>query len=243
MTITTTERDLVDRIDELSARVEHLTELIEADRAGRRALADLATEAMPLARSAYEQLAVRLDASTLDIEAVGALLLRLGEAAPELERMLDTLESGSSLLREISGLSGDAMRSLIEAMERLEARGYVTWAQGGLEVVDRIVTSFDEDDIAALGDNVVLIFETIKEMTQPDVMHMLQRSARLVREDAEQQPPKLSMFRLLREMRDPEVKLGIHRMLTLLKGMAAVEESDRIETQEARPEPSEKEER
>lgn len=243
MTITTTERDLVDRIDELSARVEHLTELIEADRAGRRVLADLATEAMPLARSAYEQLAVRLDASTLDIEAVGALLLRLGEAAPELERMLDTLESGSSLLREISGLSGDAMRSLIEAMERLEARGYVTWAQGGLEVVDRIVTSFDEDDIAALGDNVVLIFETIKEMTQPDVMHMLQRSARLVREDAEQQPPKLSMFRLLREMRDPEVKLGIHRMLTLLKGMAAVEESDRIETQEARPEPSEKEER
>lgn len=243
MTLTATERDLAARIDELSASVERLTGLIEADRAAKAVMADLAAEAMPLARSAYEQLAERLDASSIDIEAVGGLVLRLGEMAPELERMLDTLESGSSLMGEVGALSGDAMRSLIEAMARLEERGYATWAKGGLEVVDRIVTSFDEDDIAALGDNVVLIFETIKEMTQPDVMHMLQRSARLVREDAEQQPPKLSMFRLLREMRDPEVKLGIHRMLTVLKGMAAVEESDRIETQEARPEPSEKEER
>jgi uncharacterized protein YjgD (DUF1641 family) len=31
---------------------------------------------------------------------------------------------------------------------------------------------------------------------------------------------KISLFRLLREMRDPEVKLGLHRMLTLLRGLA-----------------------
>ena len=33
-----------------------------------------------------------------------------------------------------------------------------------------MVTSFGEDDVAALGDNVVLILNTLKEMTQPEVM-------------------------------------------------------------------------
>jgi uncharacterized protein YjgD (DUF1641 family) len=87
-----------------------------------------------------------------------------------------------------------------------------------LAILDRVVTSFDEEDLRLLGENVVLILETVKEMTQPDVMQMLQRTARILRYDEE--PAKVSLFRLLREMREPEVKLGLHRMLTLLRGLA-----------------------
>jgi uncharacterized protein YjgD (DUF1641 family) len=70
-------------------------------------------------------------------------------------------------------------------------------------------------------------------------MRMLKRSARMVREDAELEPQKLSLFRLFREMRDPDVKLGIHRMLTMLRGMAMAEEQS---TQATTPEHSAKEE-
>jgi uncharacterized protein YjgD (DUF1641 family) len=108
--------------------------------------------------------------------------------------------------------------SLIERLDALERRGYFEFAAGVLAILDRVVTSFDEEDLRLLGENVVLILETVKEMTQPDVMQMLQRTARILRYDEE--PAKVSLFRLLREMREPEVKLGLHRMLTLLRGLA-----------------------
>ena len=228
----TADTDLARRLAELDAKVDRLTDLIERQEVSRAATADLVAEAGPILRSAYESVAERLDERSIDVDSLASLLLRVGEMAPDLERLLDTLESASGLIDEVGALSGDAMARVVASLDELDRRGYFTWIKGGAEVVDRIITSFDEDDIAALGDNVVLIFETIKEMTQPDVMRMLQRSARLMREDAEV-PEKISLFRLFREMRDPDVKLGIHRMLTMLRGMAMADETelDQIETE------------
>jgi uncharacterized protein YjgD (DUF1641 family) len=144
----------------------------------------------------------------------------------------------TSLVDDVGALGGEAYEMLAAGLDELDRRGYFAWMRGGAAAVDRIITGFDEDDMQALADNVVLIFETVKEMTQPEVMRMLQRSARMMREDVEP-PKKLSMFRLFRELRDPEVKLAIYRTLTMLKGMGGTDEPDETETQ---PEHSAKEE-
>jgi uncharacterized protein YjgD (DUF1641 family) len=238
MTLTAPDTDLLRRLDDLDAKVDRLTQLLERDAVSKAAAGDLVAEAGPILRSAYESAAARLDERSIDLESITSLLLKLGEMAPELEALLDTARAGTELVGEIGGLSSDAFAKLIAATEELDRRGYFAWIKGGVEVIDRIITGFDEDDVQALGDNVVLIFETIKEMTQPEVMRMLQRSARMMREDV-QPPEKLSMFRLLRELRDPEVKLAIYRTLTMLKGMSGADEVDPTDQQ---PEHSAKEE-
>lgn len=220
MTTTTLESDLERRLVELDEKVARLTELLERQEATRAATSELFADSAPILRSAYERAAATLHERDLDLGELADLALRLAEAAPDLDRALQAFQAMTGLLDDVGSLSGEAFALLASRLDELDRRGYFTFAKGGLEVIDRIVTSFDEEDIKALGDNVVLIFETVKEMTQPDVMRMLQRSARMVREDTEP-PEKLSMFRLLREMRDPEVKLGIHRMLTMLRGMAS----------------------
>jgi uncharacterized protein YjgD (DUF1641 family) len=240
MTLATADATLARRLDELDAKVDRLTELLEQNAIAKAAAGDLVAEAGPILRSAYESAAARLDDRSIDIEAVSSLLLKLGEMAPELEALLDTARAGTELVGEMSGLSAEALDKLIGATEELDRRGYFAWLKGGIEVIDRIITGFDEDDVQALGDNVVLIFETVKEMTQPEVMRMLQRSARMMREDVEP-PKKLSMFRLVRELRDPEVKLAIYRTLTMLKGMGGADEADPTEPDQ-QTEPSAKEE-
>lgn len=230
--------DLAHRIDDLERKMDQLLVMMETECRARSTVGDLLTESAPVLRAAYERVALTLHERDIDVADVAELTMRLAEAAPDLNRALQSFQAITSLLDDIGGLSGEAYGKLAAVLDELDRRGYFTFAQGGLDVIDRIVTSFDEDDIQALGDNVVLIFETVKEMTQPDVMRMLQRSARLVREDVE--PEKLSLFRLLREMRDPDVKLGIHRMLTMLRGMAM--SGDEIKQAEAIPS-SDKEER
>jgi len=172
-----------------------------------------------------DELVARIDELTTRVEA----LVERQEA----DRLLSS--AGATSLGELFGdvgeISGEVFETAIARLDDLRRRGYFEFSTGVLEVLDRVVTSFDRDDLAALGDNVVLILETVKEMTQPEVMRMLQRTARIMREDDE--PEKLSLFRLLREMRDPEVKLGLYRTLTVLRGLASPAEADTREENEA----------
>jgi len=216
MTTLTTEH-LLTKVEALTARVDELLDAHEAERREREAWDRLRLELAPMAAGASH----RIDAGGIDPEAVASLFLLLAEVAPQLERSVGTLVSVGELAGEIGGVGGVVFESLIARLDELGRRGYFEFAAGLLGVTDRIVTSFGEEDLRLLGENVVLILETVKEMTQPEVMRMLQRTARILRDDDE--PEKLSLFRLLREMRDPEVKLGLHRMLTVLRGLAAHE--------------------
>lgn len=238
MTLTAPDTDLARRVEELDAKLDRLIDLMERDAASKAVVGDLMSESAPIMRAAYERVATTLHERDIEVGEIADLLLRFAEAAPDLNRALATFQSLTSLVDDIGGLSGEAFEMLAAGLDELDRRGYFTWIRGGAKAVDRIITGFDEEDMQALADNVVLIFETVKEMTQPEVMRMLQRSARMMREDIE--PPKrLTMFRLFRELRDPEVKLAIYRTLTMLKGMSGSDEADPTDQQ---PEHSAKEE-
>ena len=145
---------------------------------------------------------------------------QLDELTQELRRQRAQRDVLTGLLDDANHLTGPAMASLTERLQVAEEKGYLDFARSSLEVVDRVMTSFDSDDVAALGDNIVLILETVKEMTQPEIMTMLRRTAHLVNEPgaAPAEPP--SMFALLREMRDPQVRAGLARLLLLLRSLA-----------------------
>jgi uncharacterized protein YjgD (DUF1641 family) len=126
----------------------------------------------------------------------------------------------SELIGDLSPVATQGRASLSRALAEAEARGYVDFARSGLGVVDRVVTSFDESDVEALSDNIVLILETLKEMTQPEVMEMLKSTVHQVQEiDEPDQPP--SLLALLREMRTVEARRGLYRLVVALQSLGA----------------------
>jgi uncharacterized protein YjgD (DUF1641 family) len=102
-----------------------------------------------------------------------------------------------------------------------DQRGYVDFARSGLGIADRIVTEFSSQDVEALGDNIVLILETVKEMTQPEVMRMMRSTVHQVREESPSEPP--SLFTLARRLREPNVRRGLDRLLVLLDSLGSSE--------------------
>lgn len=179
-----------------------------------------------------------IDAPARERPAVGAdpgateLDARLARIESALDRLLDdaaardrAMEPLRDLAAEAGVIAGPAFERLTEAVADLDRRGYLTFARGAGTIVDRVVTSFDEQDVRALGDNIVLILETLKDLTQPEVMLLLQRTASAAQEvghsDALATPP--GAFALLRSMRDPEVRRGLARMLELVRTIGASE--------------------
>ena len=155
---------------------------------------------------------------------------RLGMLEAQMSFLVEEAQERRALRQSFAELSGDltpvarqGLDSVSRALTELEGRGYADFARSGLGVVDRVVTSFSADDVEALGDNVVLILETIKEMTQPEVMQMMRSTLHDV-SDVEIQDPPPSTWALLRRMRDPEVRRGLARLLAVLHSLG---EADR----------------
>jgi len=161
------------------------------------------------------------------LERIEAALAELAAAERRRDRSREMLDD---LIHDVGPIAQQGMAIATRTLATAQDRGYVDFVQGGLGVVDRVVTAFDRNDLEALGDNVVLILETVKEMTQPEIMTMLRRTAHLVNETpgAPSEPP--SALGLLGQLRDRDVRRGLDRLLRVLRSLG--QEST---TKEARP--------
>ncbi|NNL47032.1 MAG: DUF1641 domain-containing protein [Acidimicrobiia bacterium] len=214
-----------DRMAQLEAKIDQLTDQVAflADQAREQAQRremqqELISDLSPIAAQAIHTLTRELATTDLDMVTVIRLLKRFAESAETLDAALEQLQSAHGLIDDIMPLTGDAFMTATQRLAELEQRGYFSFAREGLGVLDRVVTTYDEEDIRALGDNIVLILDTVKQMTQPEVMTMLRRTVDSIEEtDVE----SASLFTLARQMRDPEVKRGLARMLGMLRTVGA----------------------
>jgi uncharacterized protein YjgD (DUF1641 family) len=209
---------LEDRLDRLCDQVDAIADELRRQREARERWAELTHDLVPVTRDAMDLASRELadlsdDVTTEDLVRLARTAAR---AVPQLEAALAQLGVVTDLMAEVTPLAAPAMATLTETLAEAEQRGYFTFARGGFAIADRVVTSFGEDDVAALGDNVVLILNTLKEMTQPEVMTMLQRTALTAQHMDEPLAPP-STLALLRQFRDPEVRRGLGRLMAVLR--------------------------
>jgi uncharacterized protein YjgD (DUF1641 family) len=147
---------------------------------------------------------------------------RLDALLADAERRDAELEPLRDLAAEVGILSGPAVDAMTARMADLEQRGYVGFVRSGGRVVDRIVASFGEDDLEALGDNVVVMLETLRDLTQPEVLGLLRRTAGGVGHlDEPVDGPPPSTLALLGQLRDPTVRRGLARLLGLVRSVGS----------------------
>lgn len=210
------------KIDDLSDQVAFLTEQARIEQQRRLERDELRSDLMPLAGDVY-RLAVRELAEVdgyFSSEDVLRLMKRLLRNTRNLEQMLDQMESFAALWQDVSPLTQDAFLTLMTRLEEAEQKGYFTFLRGGLDIADRVVSSYSEEDVQQLGDNIVLILDTIKEMTQPEIMLLLRSTAEKLRE--EEPVGDVSMLSILRQLNDPAVKRGLSKTLTVLSNVSDI---------------------
>jgi uncharacterized protein YjgD (DUF1641 family) len=163
-----------------------------------------------------------LDRTSVTEDRLASIEARLDQLLAHAERREAELEPLRDLAAEVGVLSGPVMESVTSHVAAWDERGYLGFARSSAQVVDRIVTSFDEDDVEALGDNIALMLETLRDLTQPEILQLLRQTAGSVSHleaPVAGEPP--SAFALLRQLRDPEVRRGLARMMDLLRSVGS----------------------
>jgi uncharacterized protein YjgD (DUF1641 family) len=217
---TLTQPSVDQRLDHLTAQVEELVAEMRRQREAREQWSELSHELAPVTRDALDVASRELAELSHDVtlDDAAEFARTLARSLPKLKAMLVQLDSMADLTHEVNSIAGAGVARLSDTLADAERKGYFTFARHGAEMVEEVVTSFSEDDVVALRENLVLILTTVKELTQPEVMTLLNRtgvSLQSLQDDAGTQPP--STLALLRQMRDPQVRRGLSRTLALLR--------------------------
>jgi len=215
--VTTASTEPSTQLDRIEARLAALSEELDAARLERERWRELTHELMPVAQGAMTVASRELEDLSADvtIEDLVRFARTAARTLPHLEALLATVSPASELVHELTSLTGAGVGSISSGLATAEAKGYFTFARGSGRILDEVVESFGEEDLKALGDNVVLILKTLKQMTQPEVMQFLRRTVRDVSVESEGPPP--STLALLRQLREPQVRRGLARALTVLR--------------------------
>jgi uncharacterized protein YjgD (DUF1641 family) len=216
--------DIATRLDQIAAQLDVLAEEVARQRLEREKWREFQDDVMPVARAALTSLGGELEAvhGVASAEDLLRLARKLAAALPAIEGAVGQLDSLRELGADAAPIVRPAFATLTDRLAGLDERGYFRFAQSGMGIVDRIVTSFSEEDVEALGDNIVLILQTVRDMTQPEVMSFLRRTMQSVQEEETPAEPP-SLFGLVREMRDPQVRRGFARALGMLRSMSEAE--------------------
>lgn len=214
--------ELTQKIDALTAQVAYLTEQAQLAERGRQERAELMHDLMPAVNGFYSLAVKELQdvEEYVRPEELIALLKRLLRNRRTIEMALDQLESVADLVETVGPISKAAFASGVEALEQLERKGYFGFSRGGLQILDNIVTSFSEEDVKALGDNIVLILQTIKSMTQPEIMNFVRNTVTVV-EGEKDKELDTSYLSLLRGVKDPNVRRGLALTMRVLGTIGA----------------------
>jgi uncharacterized protein YjgD (DUF1641 family) len=231
MTVASPDRTevLEEKIDALTAQVARIADEAREQRLRREAWDELRLDVTPLMGQAMATVSAELEdvQEFVSAEDLIRVFKRLLRNTKRIEESLERFESAMEFLDDAGTLTDEAFIKALALLEELEQRGYFEFAKAGLGVVDRVVTGFSEEDVEQLGDNVVLILQTVKEMTQPEIMAVAYRMIEAIhaqqeRMEAEPDEPP-STWSLIRRLTDPEVRRGLGRALSTLSAVSNVE--------------------
>jgi len=198
--------------------VAYLTEQARIAEQARQSREELMETMLPVAKDAMRLASEQMEEvqEYLNPEDLVRLLKKLVRHGPQIEMLVDQLDSLTDLLDVARPMMREGMDKATNMMDEFDRKGYFSFAKGGMRMMDNVVTSFNEDDVNRLGDNIVLILNTVKDMTQPEIMNFL-RNTLLVASQEVEKPVSTSYLDLYRQMQDPAVRRGLALTMRVLK--------------------------
>ncbi len=182
---------------------------------------ELAKDLTPIANDLFKTAVEELDqvAPYFSYEDLIFLAKKVLGNIRTLATLFDNLESAADFVHDATPLSKAVFQSTLEQLNELERKGYFTFFKSALSVMDRVVTAFSEEDIKQLGENIVLILNTVKRLTQPQMLTLVQNALNVYQNINVNPPEQVSFWALVKELQSPEVLRGILSGLIMLKNL------------------------
>lgn len=214
--------DMQEQINAMNRKMDLILEEITIQKQKRQEVEDLVTDLSIIGNDMFKASVEELDHAgvELDTEALKSLFFKLLRNVGTLNDLVEMIESATDLAKDAAPIVHQMGLQGISQMNELEKKGYFEFIKELFKVVDNVVTHFSKDDIRLLAENVVTILETIKNLTQPEMLEAMNNAVNIYKKIETRDIQEYSLWKAFKEMRSPEMKKGIGFMITFLKNIA-----------------------
>ena len=217
------EKALQEQISELNHKVDLLLEYVNQQRLKTEQLEDLVSDVSIIGKDMYDTTVEELDKRmvNLDLDDVKGLLLRVLRNIDNMNKFLELFESLNDFIKDASPIFNEVIIDFSKKLQEFDEKGYFEFFSEAGKIFDNIILNYKPEDVRELADNVVMILDTVRSATQPEMMRVLNNGLKVYGSMEMDVVPEYSIFKVMREMKQPEMKRALGFFVTFMKNMSA----------------------
>lgn len=210
------------QINEINRKLDILLEEVLAQSETRQSVEDLTNDLSIIGKDVFRSTVVELENAgvELDGEAVKLLVFKLIRNVDTITEMFEMLESANDFMKDISPIVHQMGLDGIKLMHEFEQKGYFDFMRELLKMMDNIVVHFSKEDVKMLADNIVTILETVKNLTQPQMLKAINNGLVVYKSIEVDNVDEISLWKAMKEMNSKEMRKSLGFMITFLKNIA-----------------------
>jgi len=152
------------------------------------------------------------------------LLKKILQNTQNITMVMTKFESGLDFIADAKPVTKELFSTTLEKLDAFDQKGYFQFIKELINIGDQVVEHFSEEDVRLLGDNVITILETVKGLTQPEMLTAINNAVGIYQNLDPKDAPQYSIWKVMRELNTPEMKKGIGFVITFLKKITAEQE-------------------
>jgi uncharacterized protein YjgD (DUF1641 family) len=216
------EKHILARMDALEQKLDLVLEYVNQQRLKSDAIDDLVADVSLIGKDIYNSSVVELENQSveLDPDELRQLGINLLKNIRHFNEMLELLDSMMDLKKDAGPILNELIIEFTKNLHALESKGYFEFARELGAIADNIVTNFTPQDIRLLADNIVLMLQTLKNITQPEMLQAVNNAVKVYGSMQTEDIKPYSVWKAAREMNSPEMKSALGFVIAFMKNMS-----------------------
>lgn len=217
-----TENNIQTQIDDINRKLDLVLLYVNEQRLKRVMVEDLVADLSIVGTDLFRNAVYELDNQgiELDVDQLKIMFFKLIKNIGNFNKVLEMFESLTDFLADAGPIAREVTIDLIKKLHEFEQKGYFEFFKELFRVMGKIVENYSQEDVRMLSDNIVTILDTIKNLTQPEMLRAMNNAINVFKNVDTTDIKEYSVWKVLREMNSPEMKRGIGFMMAFIKNLS-----------------------
>lgn len=210
------------RLDALENKIDIMLDYVNRQRLTTQSLNDLTDDLAIIGKDFYDTAVDELDKRQVEInpDEVTDLLITFLRNIKNFKEVMNIFEMAFDLSKELGPILNETIIDVTKKFAEFEEKGYFEFIKNVGPIIDKIVTGLSPQDLKDLSDNIMLIINTVKDLTQPEMLKSIDNAIHVYSSIETKEVPSYSVWKLMREINTPEMKKALGFGVTFMKNLS-----------------------
>ncbi|MFC2151533.1 DUF1641 domain-containing protein [Bacteroidota bacterium] len=214
--------NIQEQINQVNQKLDLVLTYVNDQRLKSESVEDLVADLSIISNDVFKSTIEELDnhGIELNIEDIKILGFKLIRNVNNFSQAINMFESLTDFMKDAGPIVTEMGIDFTNKLHEFEQKGYFEFFKELTNIMDNIITSYSPEEVRALADNVVTILDTVKNLTQPDMLHAINNAVSIFKNLDTDNIKEYSLWKVFREMNTPEMKRGLGFIMTFLKNLS-----------------------